>query len=243
MGEKAVQALTPNPHPPNLGFGTVIKEIWAQFSRKFIWLLIISSRIATKCNFKYFTSILALCFHSPKRSVQSVSMSGFWLKTSHPPHNPKHADVTLECTLSSIQQVILVILDQIPSFFFEAQSSSTYTDSDLLLYHNNLSLISMLKKQILLFVVHMKQTNNCSLVVWVSECSSCVSVRILYLQQYNYETIKDNLWMTLSTTSWMISRTTSKTTVRISLGRSLKTTSPSPPMPKSVLEALQTQLS
>ena len=40
-------------------------------------------------------------------------------QTSHPPHNPKHADVTLECTLSSIQQVILVILDQIPSFSLE----------------------------------------------------------------------------------------------------------------------------
>ena len=99
MGEKAVQALTPNPHPPNLGFGTVIKEIWAQFSRKFIWLLIISSRIATKCNFKYFTSILALCFHSPKRSVQSVSMSGFWLRPPTPLITPNMLTLHLNAPL------------------------------------------------------------------------------------------------------------------------------------------------
>ena len=61
-------------------------------------------------NFKYFTAILAQCFNSPTLSLQSVSMSSFWLRPNPPPKHqecqqfdsdppppsPKCADVILE---------------------------------------------------------------------------------------------------------------------------------------------------
>ena len=64
-------------------------------------------------NFKCFTAILALCFNSPTPSLQSVSMSVFWLRPHHPlqsissvsilsqnPHTPKPADAILQRSLA-----------------------------------------------------------------------------------------------------------------------------------------------
>ena len=61
-------------------------------------------------DFKYFTAILALYFNFPT-SFQSVSMSAFWLRPTHPhqkrqhfgsaPTPNKHDDVILERSLNA----------------------------------------------------------------------------------------------------------------------------------------------
>ena len=77
-------------------------------------------------NLKYFTAILALCFNSPTLSIQSVSMSAFWIRPEPPLKHQKcqyfcsdlplkRGDVILECFLKSWKRSVPHPLHSTPS--------------------------------------------------------------------------------------------------------------------------------